>query len=99
VGETTIALLLGGRHHIGHSPYSVYVNEAYRLAVPARHSANVAAEPAGGEDAAEHESQDARRRRRRRRLAYVTVLTNDAFCTGALVQRQCRYRDEQLRRS
>jgi hypothetical protein len=95
-------VLLGGTRRVAASPYSVYVQEAYHLSVPAIHgapqpsAANTDAEEEAGEEDGEGledgGAQEAAGRGRGpagprgKRRAYATVLTNDAFCTGALVR-------------
>ena len=83
VGQAEIGIVSvdaqGRQHHIAHSPYQVLVEEPYEV--------RISGEPQLSPILAANRSDDRNgwRGDTSRRFSYVTILTNDAFCSGALV--------------
>eukprot|EP00960_Hanusia_phi_P012343 360423-Hanusia_phi.AAC.1 len=74
VGITTISVMIGQNVHLASSPYEVFVGEKYEVKA-------VTSGAAQSEQADEGTSRGGSCQR----YAYVTILTNDAFCKGVLV--------------
>ena len=83
MGETEIRILSrsadGTEHHIGESPYQVLVEEAFEVQVVGE----LPLSPPGA--SVPPDEIRVRAARGGKNYGYVTILTNDAFCHGALV--------------